>query len=707
MWPSWDGGRVQLRKVRIRNFRNFVDVTINPFPTPAVIVGENGVGKSNLLHALRLVLDPDLPDRHRRLQPDDIHDNSPSLADGVEVSVEVELTDFDADLNARSELDGAIVATNPLVARLTYLFRPKKSLGVVLGAVPARPLTPDDYDWTIFGANDPTNMMLAAKRYAALSVLPALRDAEGDLARADRSPLTRLLRELPPDPTNVDRALTKMQAARDELGRDPNLQAVRRMLRDRVATMAGPQLDLALSLAFAGRSEDLLRNVRLFVDPAGTRGVERTSTGAANVLYLALLLERLRLRRQAGDGEDTLLAVEEPEAHLHPSLQRHVFAHLLGEPNRLVLTTHSPHIAAVSSLSSIVLVAETAGRTVARAVPPDLLTSEQTADLQRYLNVTRAEILFARRVVLVEGAAESYLVPALAAAAGFDLDGYGIVVAAVDGTDFVPYAQLLGPKALDRPFVVLTDGDMADGTTASDAEPGLARARDLLRILEADTHKDFCERLATLVAVELPDGGARHGRADLVADAVNAAIYVGCHTLEVDIAPLLADEMIAAFNELATGPIRRKNFATAVTGCSDGEPTADQRKALLSRIDRIGKGRYAQRLAAHVTALDLRSRVVEVLAAGKEDPLDRDELMELPSCGPMLALLDDLRRAVEDLPLLPTTREYSDWLARHDAGDEIEENGENNDEVDDVDTVAAETAVTRPRRPRRGGSPRQ
>ncbi|MEU1763387.1 ATP-dependent endonuclease [Micromonospora sp. NPDC005686] len=640
---------MQLRKIRIRNFRNFADMTIEPFPTPAVVVGENGVGKSNLLHALRLVLDPDLSDRRRQLQPDDIHDGSAPLAEGTEVSVEVELSDFDTDPDAQSELDGAIVATGPLVARLTYLFRPRKSLGVVLGTAPARKLTPDDYNWTIFGANDPSNAMLSAKRYAALSVLPALRNAEDDLGRADRSPLTRLLRELPPAEDNVDRALAQMQAARDELSRDPNVRAVRRMLRERVKTMAGPQLDLVMSLAFAGRSEDLLRTVRLFVDPFGTRGVERTSTGAANVIYLALLLERLRLRRQAGDGEDTLLAVEEPEAHLHPSLQRHVFAHLLGEPNRLVLTTHSPHIAAVTPISSMVLLAESAGNTRARIVPPGLLTPEQTADLQRYLNVTRAEILFARYVILVEGAAENYLVPALAAAAGFDLDGHGVVVAGVDGTDFAPYAQLLGPNALDRPFVVLTDGDIATSDTAkrdrtkgvivSAAEPGLWRAQGLLQIQDAEAYEYFADRLQGMAELELPDSGTRLGRDDLVVEASNAGVYVGRHTLEVDIAPLLADEMVTAFNELASGAVRQRNFASAVKDCAGGKPTADDRNALLSRIDRIGKGRYAQRLADHVAELDLRGRVLEVLGVTEDEELARDHLLTLPGCGPLLALL--------------------------------------------------------------------
>jgi AAA domain-containing protein len=40
--------QVRISRVRIENFRNFADLVIDPFPTPAVIVGENGVGKTAL-----------------------------------------------------------------------------------------------------------------------------------------------------------------------------------------------------------------------------------------------------------------------------------------------------------------------------------------------------------------------------------------------------------------------------------------------------------------------------------------------------------------------------------------------------------------------------------------------------------------------------------------------------------------------------------
>jgi putative ATP-dependent endonuclease of OLD family len=654
---------MKLRSLRIQNFRNFKDLAIDPFPTPAVIVGENGVGKSNLLYALRLVLDPDLPDRRRYLQADDIHDGAPPLADGVEVIVEVELADFGDDPDARSELDGAIISVDPLIARLTYLFHPKQSPAVLLGEESVEPLTPDDYEWTIYGADDPRSSMLAAKRYAALSVLPALRDAENDLARPNRSPLTGLLRELPPAQESIDKTLDTMRTAREELGRDQNVQQLAALIGHRVATMAGPRLRLDPSLAFAGRDEDLLRSIRLFIDASATRGIDRTSTGTANVVYLALLLERLRLRRDAADGEDTLLAVEEPEAHLHPTLQRHLFSHLLGQPNRLVLTTHSPHIAAVTPLNSMVLLFETPAGPKACVLPVGLLEPHERTDLERYLNVNRAEILFANDVVLVEGTAEVYLLPALARSAGFDLDAHGIVVASIDGTDFRPYAKLLGPSGLNRPFSVLTDGDAVDTEEKYKRrrEPGLRRAVELLAVLaEPLMTEPFKDVVDELCESDLPvAGGSRDGRHGLVATAAGHRVFVGADTLETDIAPLVASEMKTAFDELVSGPRRRRNFALALDQVVAGPTTPDQRDAVISRIETapVSKGRYAQRLAEHVERLDLPARIRQVMGYTTDQAVAAGDLLALPGCGPLLALLDELRRTHQNLPLAPTQSE--------------------------------------------------
>lgn len=67
--------------------------------------------------------------------------------------------------------------------------------------------------------------------------------------------------------------------------------------------------------------------------------------------------------------------------------------------------------------------------------------------IARYLDATRAELVFARRVLLVEGFAEQVLVPRLAQTIGFDLDKLGISVCAIHGTHFSSYVKFC--EALD------------------------------------------------------------------------------------------------------------------------------------------------------------------------------------------------------------------------------------------------------------------
>jgi putative ATP-dependent endonuclease of OLD family len=662
---------LHISRVIVENFRNFVHLELDPFPRSAVIVGENGIGKTNLLFAIRLVLDPNLPDARRQLRPEDISEyTDQQLADGVEVRVVVDLAGFDDDPRAKAELDGCIVAVEPFVARLTYLFRPLSGGD----DDETRSLTIDDYEWLLFGGDAEENDARRVRRSITFSVLPALRDAIGDLALPSRSPLPELLEAAGPDPSALEQATESIDEVMTTLASDPALTTLADELSSRVVRMVGPQLDLVPTLGFASRRPtQLLRSIRLFVDQARSRTVADTSTGNANVVYLALLLERLALRLGADRMVATLLGVEEPEAHLHPGLQRHLFGYLLRQAPGLVLTTHSPHIAAVAPLQSIVLLgrdSETGG-TVARSTLTAELTKDEEHDLERYLDVTRAEILFARVVVFVEGTAEMYLLPALARAAGFELDAHGVVVTSVSGTDFSPYRRLCAPNGLDVPNLVVTDGDR--GTDLGYL--GLARVARLLsgrgrRLLnegvaalrardeETDNEDDEEMLSAAEDGDESTDDEDNGDEPELITMASSAGIYVGSDTLEIDLVPLLADEMVAAYAELHSGKVN--SFAAAVSRIAEGSADAADRQRVTQRIDRIGKGRYGQRLAGHIAGWprrELRRRVLELAGEEADDweETDVDDGILLSAGEPayLLRALDRLSAMVRGGPLLP------------------------------------------------------
>lgn len=563
---------MHIARIAIANYRNFEQLDLANLPPVHVIVGENGSGKSNLLHALRLVLDPTLPDSRRQLEAEDFWDGLATPFDGHEIEVIVELAAFDDDPRAIALLTDYLVQKSPGIARLTYRFWPHPM------SETSEP-GPTDYEFVLFGGFDPDRSVSRnALRYVSLRVLPALRDAEGDLS-SPRSPLRRLLERVEIDEANLEAAAHYIEEAGAALLADSSVAGVNAGISKRILDMVGDPFSVATTLGIAAASPDqLARSIRLLIDDTKTRSVSQTSLGAANVLYLALLLELIEAQQAAGEIVTTMLAVEEPEAHLHPHLQRVLFRHLLASARPTTVTTHSPHLASVAPLASITLIRNTGSASEPTHARGLSVSTDVVADIERYLDVSRAEVLFAKGVILVEGAAELFLIPAFTEAIGVDLDSHGISVCAVHGTDFSPYrAVLRRGSGFGIPHVVVTDGDRSDGDS-----PGLRRGLDLVRT----------KKLRDRIARHLEKGDFASARKSLRLSKV----FVGDRTLELDLLPQARDAMEAAYNQLHSGEVKRSNFSAALDGYIAGEP--DDAGRVLARITETGKGRYAQRLAS-------------------------------------------------------------------------------------------------------------
>lgn len=598
---------MHISALRISNFRNFQNLVVDPFPRNAIVVGENGAGKSNLLAALQLVLDPTLPPSARRLKETDICAATLAvtpLAD-IEVRVVVEIQGFENSTGALSQFDGWIVSKTPLTARVTYVWRMEDSAGDVTEETSE--VGAHDFVWRVFGGSDEARDASRIVDELPLTVVPALRDAARDLANWRTSPLAAIVEMRPPSRTVIDMALATIGEATDKIAADTALLATGTSLKTRLDDMSGKHLGIEPTMGVAAsRGEQLVRSLRLFIDGSRSRDVSDTSTGGANVVYLALLLERLALRTEDDAQLDFVLGVEEPEAHLHPTLQRKLFGFLLRTYTKVVLTTHSPSIAAVADLASIVLLrSDAAARvTAAKTITTADLAPEELADLDRYLDTSRAEFLFAKAVVLVEGIADVYVLRSIAERLGFDLDAWGVVVAGVQGTDFGPYRKLLGPAGFDIPHVVVTDGDQDVQVPLS----GLVRAARLIGGVDGAALE------AKVVAFRGGDTTVDAGA--LYSDAAGAGIYVGQHTLEIDMCPLLGTQLARAITFLlspdaTTDPVQRVNDLLSSN-------TREDRHSLLLAVENVSKGRLGQRVANEILTLGNTHPVV--LLSGDDLP---------------------------------------------------------------------------------------
>lgn len=583
---------MKICRIIIKNFRNFknVDFTLGQ---STVILGENQVGKTNLLFALRLILDPSLPDSMRQLSQTDFWDGLArplSVTDYIQVSVDI--TDFEDDENTLAILADHLIIPAPMTARLTYEFRPIPSLA-------SSPVNDNDYEFLIYGGDRPENRVnYDVRKRIPLDVMHALRDVESDLNRWNKSPLRPLLERTQGkvDVSELEKISAKVSASEGELSKLPEVGDLTSLLNKKLLDMAGSSQALETAFGLSPKDPDkLIRSLRLYFDE-GQREISEASLGTANVLYLALRSLELDNLVTEGSRQHTFFAIEEPEAHLHPHLQRMVYKNYLRQrldmgpeeqkkiyPNvSYFLTTHSPHIASVTPLRSLVILRKNSDNSTIGISTAELSVSKpEKEDLERYLDITRAEALFARGVILVEGDAESFLIPVLARRAGYDLDALGITLCCISGTNFEPYIKLFGPRGLDMPLAILTDNDPKNGKT-----PTLGENRVKNQIVP--------NLLAEGVTAKSKDNEG-------------LGVFLNLWTFEIDLYNAgYIHQMNQAIQELCTVKIARERFqelADRTIKAGHKVVSLPDEKRFLKDIEYVGKGRFAQRMASHINNL--------------------------------------------------------------------------------------------------------
>lgn len=574
-----------LSKLSIRNFRNFQSIDV-ALAGNVVLLGENRVGKSNLLFAIQLILDPTLPDSARQLKLTDYWDGGPTDY-SAPIEVHLEISDFASDMSLTALLTDFRAPHDPSIARLSYIFRKKSD-------VAGPPQSGADCEFLVFGGGDETRSLPSKmRRRIAIDLLDALRDAEGQLSSWRASPLRHLLEEAVSAISRADlgTVATELDKASKTLEAFPTIKTLEDELRAGIARLSGKAHDIDARLRFAPADPlRLFRAIAMFIDD-GKRGIAEASLGSANVALLALKLAEFAWRRKKNERNFSLLCIEEPEAHLHPHLQRSVFAKLLGNAEAsqaMIVTSHSPTLAAVAPLQSIVQLKRRGGATQAFSLANLPVTPDELDDLENYLDASRAELLFARGVIFVEGDAEEALMPIFAASLGHSLDDLGITVCNVAGTNFRPYVKLA--EALSLPYCVVTDWDPLDGT-----KPPLGKKRtfDLWQDMLAVRGKPLLTT-ADLARWEASDYAA------FSADAAKSGIFLNERTFEVSVAntQALLDPLLDILSEQNFGSVRTKRIADWRGG------TRVDAEQLLAMVASVGKGRLGARLAKKTIGLN-------------------------------------------------------------------------------------------------------
>lgn len=191
--------------------------------------------------------------------------------------------------------------------------------------------------------------------------------------------------------------------------------------------------------------------------------------GSLNRLYMAT--ELLNLKRGNWSGLKLGL-IEELEAHLHPQAQMKVIEQLCDscqtEKIQFILTTHSPNLASKLKLKDLILC--TQGKCFPLGEDYTKLNAKDYVFLEKFLDVTKANLFFAKGVIFVEGWAEQIFLPAfvnLLKDKGLitqNLTEAGVSIVNVGSTAFLKYSKIFQRKddsEINIPIAIITDSDVA------------------------------------------------------------------------------------------------------------------------------------------------------------------------------------------------------------------------------------------------------
>lgn len=420
---------MRLSRVAITNHSRIQDMDLE-LRRHAVIVGANDVGKSSILRMLNLLLGSSTAGLYQALTPGDLRDPDQQLV------VNAMWTDFTEE-NRRPFPSEVSIAEDQ---ESEYLW-----VQMVVEADPEDDEAVTVRRWFPESGHEraPSREQLEAFGWRFLKATRGASMMEGA-----HSPVRTLLAAADLG-TNEDGLKTILEKFNEELAGN---ESVRELL-DRVAGHLSRAMPRAIAKDdFAVRSvtdpsSDVLQDVTIFLNRGDDQvSLMEQSDGVRQLMSMTLF--------DLAEGTANVLAIDEPEIHLHPTSQRTAADLLSGEGNQKIIVTHSPYILHRFEPSEVIAV-DRHGR--CRQIGDAKLSKVEKARAH-WWSPRLLEALTARFVVLVEGVADRVIVEAVAKELGIDLDRLGAVVVELDGAEkFRNVLPLLGPDGFGPTLLGLVD----------------------------------------------------------------------------------------------------------------------------------------------------------------------------------------------------------------------------------------------------------
>lgn len=458
---------IRIDTIRIAGFRGIKNLEMS-LPRVTVLIGTNNSGKTSLLKALQLALG----DYSRYLSEEDFYIGADDKR-VPEILIDVRLVPVGDDGN-RTQIFNEEWATefgdkiraegnnNQFVA-----LRTRAALNTIKGVFEIRRFTlerwPDLETWQTEKIKE-TKMLTRFESMPFISI-EAQRDIHQELKERS-SFIGKVLSSVKDeyDQTEITMLESLIKKVNDKAVDESSvLQNLKTHLEKLNHSFEGS--GSAEIMPFPKKIRDLSKYFSIHVgeSPSNTFSMEYHGMGTRS--WASMLTVKAFTDLMAAKHEEEvkpffpILATEEPEAHLHPNAQKTLYSQLAESKGQVIVSTHSPYLAAMADQSELRYLKKSSDYIVAQHLDLQLGTEDRRR-LQREVIHSRGEILFSKALVLCEGETEEQALPTLFQKyfgnEPFVL-GVNFIGVGGSGKKYIPF--LTFAKEFSIPIFIFSDGE--------------------------------------------------------------------------------------------------------------------------------------------------------------------------------------------------------------------------------------------------------
>jgi putative ATP-dependent endonuclease of the OLD family len=459
---------ILIEKVRVKNFRSLKDVEVTLTPL-TLLVGSNNSGKTSFLKALNLALGIE----KRNVTLDDLfidrQSNRIQGDEGKEIIIDVKIIPVDDSFTIVEEFaenwrevftDGSIqtIGSQEVVMfRRVYTFS-GNSEDVHVNKFIIRG------NWENPIINTETDVFVASLEQLPLFFIDAQRDIIDDL-RNRTSYFGRLATEIQYSQGQLSDIEARLKVLNDDaVTNSPVMSHLKNKLTELNTTLQNNRDNVEIT-PFPKKVRDLHKTMKVHFQDGDSDAFELDYHGMGTRSWASLLAFKAFVSWQNSEENPKpkdpyfpLLALEEPEAHLHPNAQRQLYSQLKSIGGQKIISTHSPYVVGLADLEEIRYFCKSSDEAKVESIEVSSFTKDEIRKAKREILHSKGELLFSKLVVLCEGETEEQLLPALAASY-FDKEPFelGINFIGCGGSNYKMFINIF--KALNIKWIVFSDYD--------------------------------------------------------------------------------------------------------------------------------------------------------------------------------------------------------------------------------------------------------